>query len=59
MLRWRDLPSCYEDAAQAAFDFIDNLWPEIEAVAEALHSKGKLSGPEFVAVIDRVKRGEE
>jgi hypothetical protein len=59
MLRWRDLPSCYEDATQAAFDFIDNLWPEIEAVAEALHSKGKLSGPEFVAVIDRVKRGEE
>jgi divalent metal cation (Fe/Co/Zn/Cd) transporter len=30
-----------------------------EAVAEALHSKGKLSGLEVIAVIEQVKRGEE
>jgi hypothetical protein len=59
MLRWRDLRSCYEDATQAAFSFIDDLWPEIEAVAEALHSKGRLSAVEVAAIIERVKQGEE
>jgi hypothetical protein len=53
------LRSCYEDATQAAFSFLDDLWPEIEAVAEALHLKGKLLAVEVAAIIERVKQGEE
>jgi hypothetical protein len=54
LLRWRELRSCYMDAAQRAFRFLDERWPEINAVAERLMEVGHLDGSEVCRIIESV-----
>ena len=54
LLRWRDLRSCYTDAAQRAFRFLDEQWPEINAVAERLMEVGHLDGSEVSRIVESV-----
>jgi hypothetical protein len=53
-LRWRELRSCYADATQRAFEFLDKRWPEINAVAERLMEVGHLDGSEVCRIVESV-----
>src|SRR5215218_2908743 len=55
LLRWKELRSCYTDAAQRAFGFLDERWPEISVVAERLMEVGHLDGSEVCRIIESLR----
>ncbi len=55
ILRWRELRSCYTDAAERALGFLDERWPEISAVAERLIEVGHLDGSEVCRIVESVR----
>lgn len=57
-LRWRDLRTCYEDANQAASQFVGARWAEISMVAGRLMQAGHLDGSEVAHIIEEVREGE-
>ena len=59
LLRWRELRSCYSDAAQKAFGFLDERWAEINAVAEPLMEVGRLEGSEVCHIIESLREEKE
>ena len=59
LLRWRELRSCYTDAGQRAFSFLDERWPEISAVAERLMEVGHLDGSEVCRIIESLREEKD
>jgi hypothetical protein len=57
--RWRELRSCYTDATQRAFRFLDERWPEINAVAERLTEVGYLDDSEVCRIIASVREEKD
>ena len=59
LLRWRELRSCYTDAAQRAFGFLDEQWAEISAVAERLMAVGHLDGSAVCRIVESVREEKD
>jgi hypothetical protein len=58
-LRWRELRSCYTDAAKRAFRFLDEWWPEIKAVAERLMEVGHLDESDVSRIVESVREEKD
>jgi hypothetical protein len=58
-LRWRELRSCYTDAAQMAFRFLDERWTEINTVAKRLMEVGHLDGSEVSRIVESVREEKD
>jgi hypothetical protein len=59
LLRWRELRSCYTDACQRAFGFLDERWSEIKAVAERLMEVGCLDGSEVYRIVESLRKKKD
>lgn len=59
MLQWSDLRNCYEDASREGFQFLDERWAEINAVAKRLMRAGHLDSSEVARIVEALGKKKE